>query len=157
MQSDARDILKSFSTGKIIWPVLIGLGVASYLLISEFDADAYSRIQWTTASTLWLCLAALMVVIRDVAYMVRIRILTDGELNWYRSFIVIMLWEFASALAPGLLGGGFLFAILILHREGINMGRSITAILYSSFLDGIFLRRRWARHCRVHRQREAHG
>ena len=37
------------------------------------------------------------------------------------------------------IGGGFFFAILILNREGINMGRSITAILFSSFLDGIFL------------------
>ncbi len=139
MQSDARDILKSFSTGKIIWPVLIGLGVASYMLISEFDADAYNRIEWSTQSTLWLCMAALMLVVRDVAYMIRIRVLTDNEITWYRSFIVIMLWEFASALAPGMLGGGFLFAILILNKEGINMGRSITAILFSSFLDGIFL------------------
>ncbi len=139
MQNKTRDVLKSFSTGKIIWPVLIGLSVATWLLLREFDPNAYARIEWTTTSTLWLCMAGLMLFVRDFAYIIRIRILTDGELNWYRAFIVIMLWEFASALAPGLVGGGFFFAILILNREGINMGRSITAILYSSFLDGIFL------------------
>ena len=130
MQNKPRDILKSFSTGKIIWPVLIGLSVATWMLLREFDANAYSQISWTYSSTLWLCLAGLMLFVRDFAYMIRIRILTDGHLNWYRSFIVIMLWEFASALAPGLVGGGFFFAILILNREGINMGRSITAILF---------------------------
>lgn len=139
MQTDARDILKSFSTGKIIWPVLIGLSVATWLLVREFDVEAYKQIQWTTTSTLWLCLAFSMLIVRDFAYMVRIRVLTDNHLSWYRSFIVIMLWEFSSALAPGLIGGGFFFAILILNREGINMGKSITAIMFSSFLDGIFL------------------
>ena len=139
MQNKTRDVLKSFSTGKIIWPVLIGLSVATWMLFREFDASAYSQISWTYSSTLWLCLAGLMLFVRDFAYMIRIRILTDGHLNWYRAFIVIMLWEFASALAPGLVGGGFFFAIVILNREGINMGRSITAILFSSFLDGIFL------------------
>lgn len=139
MQNNARDVLKSFSTGKIIWPVLIGLSVATWMLVREFDASAYSRINWTFTSTLWLCMAILMLFVRDIAYIIRIRVLTDGDINWYRAFIIIMLWEFASALAPGLVGGGFFFAILILNREGINMGRSITAILYSSFLDGIFL------------------
>ena len=78
-------------------------------------------------------------VVRDGAYMIRIRALTDNEINWRSSFIVIMLWEFASALAPGMLGGGFFFAIFILNREGINMGKSITAVMLSSFQDGVFL------------------
>jgi len=51
---------------------------------------------------------------------IRIRALTDQELSWRQSFNVIMLWEFASALAPGMLGGGFVFAIFILNRERIN-------------------------------------
>ena len=33
----------------------------------------------------------------------------------------------------------FFFAIFILNRERINMGRSITAIMLSSFQDGVFL------------------
>jgi uncharacterized protein (TIRG00374 family) len=78
-------------------------------------------------------------VVRDGAYMIRIRALTDNEISWKSSFIVIMLWEFASALAPGLLGGGFFFAIFILNREKVNMGKSITAVLLSSFQDGVFL------------------
>ncbi len=50
-----------------------------------------------------------------------------------------MLWEFASALAPGIIGGGFFFAIWILSREGIDAGKSITVITFTSFLDGIFI------------------
>ncbi len=139
MQTDAREILKHFTPGRIIWPVIIGILVAAYLFLSDFDADAFRAITWSGGSTGWIALAIISVVIRDFAYMMRIRVLTDKKINWYRSFIVIMLWEFSSALAPGMIGGGFFFAIFILNREGINMGKSITAILNSSFLDGVFL------------------
>src|SRR5262245_38224635 len=139
MQPDAKQILQTFRPVKIILPVLIGLGAATYLLLVNFDKAAFGRIQWSWNSSFWIAMALVMMVIRDFAYMVRIRALTDWELNWRRSFVVIMLWEFASALAPGMIGGGFLFAIFILNREKINMGRSITAILLSSFQDGVVL------------------
>jgi uncharacterized protein (TIRG00374 family) len=139
MQEQNNDVLKKFSPSKIVYPILIGLGVAAFLFYRGFNADAFSKIEWTWSATNWLILAVVSVVIRDLAYMIRIRILTENHLSWYRSFIVIMLWEFSSALAPTLIGGGFVFAILILSREGVNMGKSITTITVSNFLDGIFL------------------
>jgi len=139
MQVDTKELLQHFSLKRIVLPVLIGLSVAGWLFLREFDPAVFKSIHWTNESTIWISLAILSVVIRDFAYMVRIRVLTDQKINWYRSFIVIMLWEFSSALAPGMIGGGFFFAIFILNKEGVNMGKSITAILNSSFLDGVFL------------------
>ncbi len=120
-------------------PILIGLGAATFLLVKNFDKKAFENISWTWTSLFWLVIALLMMVVRDGAYMIRIRALTDKQLNWRSAFNVIMLWEFASALAPGMLGGGFFFAIFILNRERINMGKSITAVMLSSFQDGVFL------------------
>lgn len=139
MQTEHSDLLRHFSLKRILLPVLIGLSVAAWLFFREFDASVFENINWTWTSSAWFTAAVLMLVIRDLAYIIRIRVLTDNQLSWYRAFIVIMLWEFASALAPGIIGGGFIFAIFILNREGINMGKSITAILFSSFLDGVFL------------------
>ncbi|MBK9637147.1 MAG: hypothetical protein IPO63_04785 [Bacteroidetes bacterium] len=53
--------------------------------------------------------------------MIRIRVLTDQYLDWKRAFIVIMLWEFSSGISLGMIGGGFIFAIFILNREGLHM------------------------------------
>lgn len=139
MTDDARPFLRSFSLGKMLLPVFIGLGITAVLILRNSDLGALRSVQWTWASTAWIVLAFGSVVVRDYAYMVRIRHLTDQQLTWWRSFVVIMLWEFASALAPGLIGGGFLFAILILTREGVEAGKSITIITFTSFLDGIFL------------------
>ncbi len=86
-----------------------------------------------------MLLAIAMVVVRDVAYMVRIRVLTDNLLTWRKSFQVIMIWEFASAVIPPSLGGGFAVAIYLLNKEKVELGKSISVILFSSLLDGIFL------------------
>lgn len=139
MRFDENQILRSFSTRKVLLPVVIGLGITAILIWRSADLDALERVEWTWGSTFWMILAALSVVVRDYAYMIRIRHLTDKQLTWWRTFVVIMLWEFSSALAPGIIGGGFLFAIFILTREGVEAGKSITIITFTSFLDGIFL------------------
>ncbi len=139
MQTDDGEILKNLRAGKIVLPVLLGLSVAMYLLLRNFDIQAYRQIEWSWHSTFWIGMALLMMVVRDYAYMVRIRVLTDRFLTWRNAFNVIMLWEFSSAVAPAILGGGFIFAIFIINREKVNMGKSITAVMFTSFLDGIFL------------------
>lgn len=139
MQTDSRQLLRTFRPSRIFLPILLGLGAATFLLLRNFDPAAFDKITWSWNSSFWIFMALVMMVIRDWAYMVRIRALTDYQLNWQNSFNVIMLWEFASALAPGMIGGGFIFAIFILNREKVNMGKSITAVMLSSFQDGIFL------------------
>jgi glycosyltransferase 2 family protein len=139
MVSDSRELLRTFRTSRILLPMLLGLGAAAWLFLSSFNKEAFAHITWSWNSSFWIFMALMATVVRDLAYMVRIRALTDQQLNWGRAFTVIMLWEFASAIVPGMLGGGFLIAIYILHKERINMGRSITAITLSSFQDGVFL------------------
>ncbi|MBS1582056.1 MAG: flippase-like domain-containing protein [Bacteroidetes bacterium] len=139
MAEDARSILKQFSLGRILLPVFIGLGTTGLLVWSAAGKAAEQPLVWTWYSTGWILLAFLSLVVRDWMYMLRIRHLTDKKLTWWRTFVVIMLWEFASALAPGIIGGGFFFAIWILSREGVDAGKSITVITFTSFLDGIFI------------------
>jgi hypothetical protein len=139
LSSTATNPIQNFKTYRLILPIVIGLGVASYLLYKNFTPGAFDGIHFTLESALWMCLAFLMVVVRDVAYMVRIRVLTDKLLNWHKSFQVIMIWEFASAVIPPSLGGGFAVAIYLLNKEKIELGKSISVILFSSLLDGIFL------------------
>lgn len=118
---------------------MIGLGVASYMLYKNFTPGAFNGVNFTMQSAMWMLLAIAMVVVRDVAYMVRIRVLTDNLLTWRKSFQVIMIWEFASAVIPPSLGGGFAVAIYLLNKEKVELGKSISVILFSSLLDGIFL------------------
>jgi uncharacterized protein (TIRG00374 family) len=100
-------------------------------------SDILSEIQWSPQSTVFILLAILMIFIRDLGYIIRIRLLTDKKLSWYRSFIVIMMWEFASALSPGVVGGAAV-AMFILNREKIPLGRATALVVITAFMDNLF-------------------
>ncbi len=135
--SNTADLLKKFSPRRIVLPILIGLSVATFLLLRNFDKSAFQNIQFSKTAIWALILAILMVIVRDIAYMYRIRLLTDNHLSWRKSFDVIMLWEFASAITPSIVGGTA-FALFILNREKIPAGKSTTIVLLTAFLDELF-------------------
>jgi uncharacterized protein (TIRG00374 family) len=100
-------------------------------------SDALRLIHWTPTSFVWILVALLCVVGRDFFYMLRIRLLTHNELTWKASFYVIMLWEFASALSPGVVGG-VAVAMFILNKEKIDLGRSTAIVLITAMMDNLF-------------------
>lgn len=129
--------LKLFSPLRIAITIVIGLAVATYLVVRDFDLESFKKIDWTWYSTFWILVALCMMATRDLAYMYRIRVLTDYQISWRNSFDTIMLWEFASAISPSIVGGSGV-AIYIVNKEGVRMGRSTAVVLTSALLDELF-------------------
>jgi uncharacterized protein (TIRG00374 family) len=99
--------------------------------------EALHESSWTFYSIFWLMVAILMVILRDFFYILRIRLLTDHQLSWRSSFYVILLWEYASALTPGVVGGAAV-AMFLLHKEKISLGRSTAIVIVTAFMDNLF-------------------
>jgi hypothetical protein len=99
--------------------------------------EVLSSINWNSSVFFWLLLACVGMLGRDFGYMLRIRILTKKQLSWKQSFHVIMLWEFASTLAPGVMGGTAV-AMFILNKEKISMGKSTAIVIMTAFMDNLF-------------------
>ena len=137
MPDNSANILKKIRGWKIIFPVLIGVGVVSYMLYKEFNIEAFSLIKFTWYSVFWLFMAFVMMATRDIGYIIRIRILTDNDLSWKKAFNVIFLWEFTSAITPSAIGGTSI-AIVYVTKEGINVGRSSAVVMATSFLDELY-------------------
>ncbi len=129
-----QEPVPSFSISKILLPVLIGFGISVYLITSNFQPQALRAVSFSGHLLFGLGLAALAVVLRDAAYMWRIREITGRKLSWRKSFDVIMLWEFGSAITPGAVGG-IALALFILRKEGISYGRSTATIMLTTFFD----------------------
>ena len=135
--TDSDNPVKNNHVNKIYLPILIGLGVVAWLLYREFDSSLFSLVKFTWYSLWWIFMAFLMMVTRDVGYMIRLRILTNGDFSWWQCFRVIMLWEFSSAVTPSAIGGTGV-AIFYVTKEGINVGRSGAIVMATSFLDELY-------------------
>lgn len=136
-QRTYKQMQSSLSRRNIIIPVVIGLGVTTFMLYGEMKEDTFDFLHWSATAVFWIFMSLVMMAIRDLAYMWRIRILTDKQLAWKDVFNVIMLWEFSSAISPSVVGGTGP-AIFFLYKEGINTGKSTAIVLTAIFLDELF-------------------
>jgi len=99
--------------------------------------DVLSNVKWHKYSLFWIFISLVLMCVRDFAYMLRLRILTDGELSWRQCFDCILLWEFASAVTPSVVGGSAV-AIFFVNKEGIKIGKATAIVMITAFLDEMF-------------------
>ena len=137
MAKNEQNPFKKLSGIRIIYPVLIGLGVVGYLFYREFNPKAFDVITFSYRACFFILLAFIFMATRDIGYMMRIRILTQNDLSWKQAFRVIMLWEFSSAVMPSAVGGTTV-AMIYVNKEGINLGRSTAVVMATSFLDELY-------------------
>jgi glycosyltransferase 2 family protein len=137
MSAQEKQILKLFSKKRISLAIALGLGAAFFLLYRNFDKDAFLNIVWSWQMFFWLLVALIMMALRDIGYIIRIRILSEKKISWRNCFDVIMLWEFASAITPSVVGGTAV-AMFIVNKEGINLGKSSAIVLITALLDELF-------------------
>ena len=100
-----KNLIDRIKPRRMIYPILIGLGVVGYMFWDSFDPAIFDVVEFTEQAVIWISVAILFMVIRDLGYIIRLRILTDNDLSWRQSFRVIMLWEFTSAITPSVIGG----------------------------------------------------
>lgn len=131
------NLVKNLKPGKIVIPVLIGLLITGWFIYSEINTDVMNRLAFTWKAVFWLFIAWLCMAGRDLGYIIRIRILTGKEISWKQAFRIIMLWEFTSSITPSTVGGTAL-AVVFLHKEGVNIGKSTSVVLATSFLDELY-------------------
>lgn len=135
---DKDQALKSLDVRKILIPIIIGLGAMVYMI---FQNDSISL--QTVSENLgkahleWIFLAVIVLIIRDGGYVYRIRHLTGQKLSWTSGVYIILLWEFASAITPSVVGGTAV-VVFIIAREGIGFGRSLAYVMLTAVLDNLF-------------------
>ena len=136
--SSSSDISRYFSAKKLILPILIGMGVALYFFLKDFDVNAYQSIHWSFPTFFWLIAAACMIVTRLIGYAYRLIVLSNRNLNWKQASQIVILWEFSSAVTPGIVGGTAAALILLAKEKNINSGKGTAIVLATSYLDVLF-------------------
>ena len=135
--SRSKNVSKPFKTYQVIIPVLLGIFVIGYLFLDEFDPKVFSSFDFNYLSAVFIALAILLMLLRDVGMMWRFRLLTDKDLSWKQAFHINVLSEFTSAVTPAVVGGSSLVVVFLI-KEGINAGRSTTIMFVNLFMDELF-------------------
>lgn len=129
------------SMWKVVLPVLIGLGVVIWLFMRDAGQenldDVVRNINFSTHTIIYLGVAWLCMIGRDMGLSWRFRTLTDRQLRWSQAIRVDMLCEFTSCVTPSAVGGSSL-GMVFLNREGIEFGRATTLMITTLFLDELF-------------------
>lgn len=99
--------------------------------------DRLRQVHLAPYGLLFLLLAVIANALRDIGYMVRLRTLTHGDIGWRRAFEITAIWEFATAVAPAVVGGTSV-AIYVIARDGMPLGRSAATVLVTAMLDELF-------------------
>lgn len=140
LSQEDKKVLKIFNPWRVGFAVALGLGFTGYLLYKNLTTDnkidaileILSNPNWV-----WVIMIFVVLLIRDAGYMFRIKHITSGELTWRGSINTILLWEFASAVTPSVVGGTAV-AIFILRREGIKLGKALAYVMFTAILDNAF-------------------
>ncbi|MDD2636273.1 MAG: lysylphosphatidylglycerol synthase transmembrane domain-containing protein [Bacteroidales bacterium] len=137
MNKSLNNNIKKIRPRKVILPIFLGLGIVGWFIYRDFDKIEFSALEFSYYSLLFIGLAFLMMILRDLGYIVRLRILSSNELSWLKCLRIILLWEFGSAITPSAVGGTAIATIFI-WKEGLTLGKSTSIVVATSFLDELY-------------------
>ncbi|MCC5921798.1 MAG: flippase-like domain-containing protein [Cyclobacteriaceae bacterium] len=137
MEINRDKVFKVLNPNRVWLPILFGLGIVFFLFYNDDEISA-AKLQMIFHASFWPVLFAFLVLIaRDVGYIYRIRQITGKKLTWKNSLFVIILWEFASAVTPSIVGGTAA-AVFIMMKEKIPFGKSLAYVMLTAILDNLF-------------------
>ncbi len=133
-EEEGAGVLSSISPFRIFLAAIIGLTVVIYMFVKDFNAEEFGKIDFSGHVFFWIGMACLFMCFRHFCYMVRLRIITDGFFTWKKSFELVMMWEFSSAVTPNSVGGAAV-AMFAIAQEKLAAGKTAMIVLYTVIVD----------------------
>ncbi len=126
---------KEINLWKIATPVVIGLSVSLYLIFQNFSLAALQSIHFSEKLVGGLLFAVLTIVIRDGAFMYKVRLSTGSKITWKKTFQTITMWEFMACIAPKVAETPFV--VFVLKNSGLTYGKSVAVLMLNVFFDNL--------------------
>lgn len=137
LSASQKEALRSLRVSRVIYPIILGIGVVAYLLYRQFDLAEFNKINWQPAAWFWIFMAVLLLVVRHLAYSARLRTLSGKVFSWRKCIELIFIWEFSSAVSPTSVGGSAV-ALFVLSQEKLPAAKTTAIVLYTIVLDSLF-------------------
>jgi glycosyltransferase 2 family protein len=137
LTEEQRNVIHSLRSSRVVFPILLGLGVVGWFVLRNFDASKLKSIDWSGTTFLWILLAIALLVLRYMAFSWRMWILAQGHFSFRKCVELIMIFEFSLCITPTTLGGSAV-SLFVLTQEKMSAARTTTIVLYKVVLDTMF-------------------
>ena len=137
LSEEQRNVLHSLRASRMILPILLGLGVVAWLVLRNFNFEKLEQIHWSVATFGWILLAFILMVIRHLAFSVRMWILAQGHFSFVKCIELVLIFEFSLCITPTTVGGSAV-SLFVLTQERLSAARTTTIVLYKVVLDTLF-------------------
>ncbi len=139
LTDEQRNVLHKLRTSRIILPIILGLSVVGYLLWRQLKAnpDSFEKINWTATTFFWIFLAVILLILRHLAFSLRMLILSQGHFSFRKCVELIFIFEFSLCVTPTTVGGSAV-SLFVMTQEKLSAARTATIVIYKVVLDTIF-------------------
>lgn len=138
MNPDQNEKAAKTLNARSVWlPVVIGFTIIGITLARDenFTWDSLSTITEIAPGALLVTL--LLLLLKDFFNMLRIRFLSGGEFGLSNVFYVVLLWEFAIAVTPPVIGATAVLVFIML-KEGLSFGKALAYTMLAAIMDNLF-------------------
>lgn len=112
----------------------IGIGASVYL-VTKTNFAALKAVSINQKLIVGLLLGALTVIVRDAAFMYKLRLSTNKHMTWKKTFQTITMWEFSACIVPKISEAPFV--LFILKNSGLTYGKSVAVLMLNAFFDNM--------------------
>ena len=139
LTDEQRNVLHKLRTSRIILPIILGLSVVGYLLWRQLKAnpESFDKINWTATTFFWIFAAFVLLVMRHLAFSLRMMILSQGHFSFRKCVELIFIFEFSLCVTPTTVGGSAV-SLFVMTQEKLSAARTATIVIYKVVLDTIF-------------------
>ncbi|WP_268123243.1 lysylphosphatidylglycerol synthase domain-containing protein [Roseivirga pacifica] len=134
---EQQKALKTLRPQSVLIPLFLAVGLIAWLVYQDENITAESFSYITSISFAALLGALLMLGLKDFSNMLRFRFMSHGAIDLKSAFYVVLLWEFAVAVAPPLLGVTPVL-VFILFRQTASFGKALSYAFLAASLDNLF-------------------
>jgi hypothetical protein len=137
LSEEQRSVLRSLRASRMVVPILLGLGVVAWLVLRNFDFSKLQNINWTVTTFLWIAAAITLLILRHLAFSLRMWILAQGHFSFIKCIELVLIFEFSLCITPTTIGGSAV-SLFVLTQERLSAARTTTIVLYKVVLDTLF-------------------
>ncbi len=138
MSTDQNEKAARTLNPRSVWlPVIIGFVIIGITLARDENFTWNSLTRITEIAPGALLVTLLLLLLKDFFNMLRIGFLSGGEFGLSNVFYVVLLWEFAIAVTPPVIGATAVLVFIML-REGLSFGKALAYTMLAAIMDNLF-------------------